>query len=568
MRDRFQLNRGFLLAIDADALLHPYRRYAGLDAPGASLGGWYKGFPGHYLGHWLAACAWTFATDPDQAVLDKANHVVAELNKCQSALRTGYVLAYPEECFDTDEGGLLSRHPVPYYVAHKMIMGLYEMYRWAGNAQALDILCAFVDYLRKRFEGRHPSLDVINEAHGLSEYLYLLSKATGDERYLAFAISLQDPEIVASLAEGVDILTGMHANTMLPAIHSAAQAYEVTGKEVYRRAVANFERMVRARTFATGGSSNEDEKWGPPYTLERFLSSRKNQETCTSYNMMRVHQYLLAWTGDTWYADAYERLLYSSILPIQNERNGQFAYQLPLGYGNRGIPYGHNEWWCCYGTASQAFANLAAGIYAHDQDSIYVTLFVPSEVRWEREDGTVSLHQVTEFPASGKTELRIRADPPTDFGVKVRVPQWLKHPNLRSLKSAYHVKVNGAEVPANIQDSWTTLRRTWKSGDAIEIDMDVPVYTENIVDSMTKFAFLYGPVMLAAATEERISFERGSLLRHCGFANQTLRQVRESMTHIEGETLRFRPIHEDIVLKPLFDLQAGERYQVYFDLLP
>jgi DUF1680 family protein len=154
------------------------------------------------------------------------------------------------------------------------------------------------------------------------------------------------------------------------------------------------------------------------------------------------------------------------------------------------------------------------------------------------------------------------------FGVKVRVPQWLKHPNLRSLKGAYQVKVNGAEVPAVIQDNWTTLHRTWKSGDVIEVDMDVPVYTENIVDSMNEFAFLYGPVTLAAATEERISFDRESLLTHCGFSYQTLRQVRESMTHIEGETLRFRPVHGKVVLKPLFDLQAGESYQVYFDLLP
>ncbi len=42
MLDQFNANHAFFLAIDEDKLLKPFRKRAGLPAPGEDMGGWYN----------------------------------------------------------------------------------------------------------------------------------------------------------------------------------------------------------------------------------------------------------------------------------------------------------------------------------------------------------------------------------------------------------------------------------------------------------------------------------------------------------------------------------------------
>ncbi len=105
----------------------------------------------------------------------------------------------------------------------------------------------------------------------------------------------------------------MHANTTIPEVQGAARAYEVTGEERYRRIVENYwDLAVRQRgMYATGGQTC-GEIWTPMGQQSARLSEM-NQEHCTVYNMMRLSEYLLRWTGEAEYADYYERNLYNGI---------------------------------------------------------------------------------------------------------------------------------------------------------------------------------------------------------------------------------------------------------------
>src|SRR5271154_5237563 len=89
MREQFRAQHATLLALDEDALLKPFRRAAGLPAPGDDLGGWYNasssfnppadmhGFiPGHSFGQYVSGLARAYAVTGNQETRQKVGRLV------------------------------------------------------------------------------------------------------------------------------------------------------------------------------------------------------------------------------------------------------------------------------------------------------------------------------------------------------------------------------------------------------------------------------------------------------------------------------------------------------------
>ena len=96
-------NREYLHYLDADRLLHLFRLRAGLPSSVEPLAGWEAPlcvFQGAFTGNYLTACMLMYLSTGDEALKDKADYMVAELAKCQKAIGTGYLSAFPEMYFD------------------------------------------------------------------------------------------------------------------------------------------------------------------------------------------------------------------------------------------------------------------------------------------------------------------------------------------------------------------------------------------------------------------------------------------------------------------------------------
>src|SRR5215475_5802587 len=140
MLDAAEVNRRFVLGQDVDRLLHNFRRNAGLASSAAPLGGWEapdNELRGHYVGHYLSACALIWASSGDAQARQRGDKIVGVLAECQRARGSGYLSAFPEELFDR----LRDNRPAwaPFYTLHKIMAGLLDMHTLAGNAQALDV---------------------------------------------------------------------------------------------------------------------------------------------------------------------------------------------------------------------------------------------------------------------------------------------------------------------------------------------------------------------------------------------------------------------------------------------
>src|ERR1043165_4039895 len=81
----------YILALDADRLLAPYLREAGLQPKAESYTNWENtGLDGHIGGHYLSALSMMYAATGNQQILQKLNYVLDELKKCQDKNGNGY----------------------------------------------------------------------------------------------------------------------------------------------------------------------------------------------------------------------------------------------------------------------------------------------------------------------------------------------------------------------------------------------------------------------------------------------------------------------------------------------
>jgi DUF1680 family protein len=231
--EALEVNRRYLMALDTDRLLHMFRITAGLPSTAQPLGGWEapdNELRGHFSGHYLSACALLAAQTGDAAVRDRGTHLAAELARCQAAIGTGYLSAFPVDLFDRLRAGQPAW--APFYTLHKIMAGLLDTYTLSGERQALDTLLGMARWTERWVQ---PLSDaemarvLEREYGGMNELLYNLAAATSERRWRELAQRFDRKRILTPLAAGRDELQGLHANTTIPQIIGAARGYELTG---------------------------------------------------------------------------------------------------------------------------------------------------------------------------------------------------------------------------------------------------------------------------------------------------------------------------------------------------
>jgi DUF1680 family protein len=470
-KDAQERDRKYLHDLDADRLLHNFRVTAGLPSTVSPLGGWEAPkceLRGHFVGHYLTACALMYASTGDEKLKAKGDYIIAELAKCQAAMPSkgynkGFLSAYPESFFDRVD----ACKPVwaPYYTLHKIMAGLLDMHQHCGNQQALDVLVKMAGWLKLRVdrlshEQQQKALG--NEHGGMNEIFANLHAVTGNPDHLKLARAFNHEVIFEPLARGEDKLNGLHANTQVPKIIGAAREYELTGEERFATIAKNFWQYVAIdRAYCIGGHS-DSEYFFPVTDFARHLSPA-TAETCNTYNMLKLTRHLFTWEPNPRYMDFYERALYNQILASQDPETGMmyyFASLKPGHFKNYNSPT--DSFWCCTGTGIENHAKYPDTIYAHSADTLYVNLFIASELTW-KEKGLV-VRQETKFPEQNTARLVFQCAKPVKLAVNVR---------------------------------GRIYNREWRDGDTLDIEIPMKLRIEPLPGEPKIVAIFYGPITLA-----------------------------------------------------------------------
>ncbi|HEU5458263.1 MAG TPA: glycoside hydrolase family 127 protein [Terracidiphilus sp.] len=489
-KDMMELNRSYLYSLPNERLAYNFRVTAGIPTDADPLGGWEAPtceLRGHYVGHYLSSCALLHASTGDEFIANKANELVTMLAECQA--KDGYLGAYPTTFYDR-----LRKHErvwAPFYTYHKIMAGLIDMYQHAGNKQALEMATRMADWAYTYAESFTPDdwqHVLLVEQGGMNEASFNLYALTGNTKYRDLGFRFEHHKIFDPLAENKDMLDDNHANTNIPKVIGAARGYELTGNERYRDISRNFYEMVtNHHIYCTGGTSN-GEFWHAPDAIASQLGPAA-EECCCSYNMMKLARHLYGQNPDPKFFDYYERVLYNVRYGTQ-DRNGMLMYYVSLQpglYKTFGTEF--DSFWCCTGTGSEEYAKLNNSIYFHDDNSVYVNLFIPSTLDW-KERG-FRLRQTTKFPEDDRITLTVEAAPSAPTTLKLRVPYWAAQ--------GANYAINGKPLDVSAAPStYVTLDHAWKAGDVVTIEMPLPLHFSTTPDDKQVQAAMYGPIVLAA----------------------------------------------------------------------
>ncbi|KAL9169078.1 hypothetical protein ABFS82_04G056000 [Erythranthe guttata] len=516
-----QTNLEYLLMLDVDSLVWSFRKTAGLSTPGEPYGGWEKPemeLRGHFVGHYLSASAQMWASTHNETLKQKMDALVSALSACQDKLQTGYLSAFPSEFFDRFE----AVKPVwaPYYTIHKILAGLLDQYTLAGNDKALKMTVWMVDYFYGRVQNvikkysieRH-WYSLNEETGGMNDVLYKLYSVTGDDKHLLLAHLFDKPCFLGLLAVKADDISGFHANTHIPVVVGSQMRYEVTGDPLYKEIGTFFMDIVNSsHSYATGGTS-VNEFWTNPKRLADTLNT-ENEESCTTYNMLKVSRHLFRWTKEMAYADYYERALTNGVLTVQRGRDpGVMIYMLPLSHGSskahsyHGWGTKYDSFWCCYGTGIESFSKLGDSIYFEEggkTPSLYIIQYISSSINWRA--GNISLRQEVDPIVSLDQRFRVAftfasTEQHSSGGtatLKFRIPLWTNSDGAKA-------SINGQDLPLLNPGNFLSISKNWSPGDKIIFDLPLSIRTEAIKDDRPEYsslkAIFYGPYLLAGLSD-------------------------------------------------------------------
>ena len=153
---------------------------------------------------------------------------------------------------------------------------------------------------------------------------------------------------------------------------------------------------------------------------------------------------------------------------------------------------------------------LPTWMYAKGSDGLYVNLFVGSTVTVPDVAGTdVEIVQKNGYPWEGNVSLTVNPKETRELAIRVRVPNrqvsalYTATPAANGVRA---IRVNGQAVQPKIENGYAVLKRTWKAGDRIELDLPLEVQRiradERIAANQGRVALKYGPLVYNIEAED------------------------------------------------------------------
>ena len=467
-----QAARTYILSLDADRLLAPFRRNAGLPEKAKAYGNWESsGLDGHTLGHYLSALVNLQVTgnDADGQAAKRLDYILEELELCQEKQGNGRLDGIPKgdelwRALKKRDTGRIRHSWVPWYNVHKTFAGLRDAAVDGKRPKAKKMLLKLADWV----------IDVTSELNdnqfqqmldceygGMNEVFADLASLTGNDRYLEAARRWEHKKVFDPLYAHQDRLTGLHANTQIPKFIGLAQ-YAKVAKDEKRRDAADFvwQTITKHRSVAFGGNSVR-EHFHPADNFAVLMADREGPETCNTYNMLRLSELLFELNPKAEYAAYYEKALFNHILSSINTHTPGFVYFTsvrPAHYRVYSTP--QNCFWCCVGTGMENVGRYGRFIYAHEgANTLYVNLFIDSELKG-------ILRQRTNFPETGKSEIEF----------------------LKPFQGTLYVREG---------DHFTKKVGNWKKGAKLTFTCPMDWHVEMLPDGSDWGAILRGPIVMA-----------------------------------------------------------------------
>lgn len=470
-----------------------YRNYMALDLDGAFLSpfrtrpfadGW------HYIGVGKVIDAGSLFAGytGDAAVADRTSRLIAELLKTRDA--DGYIGTFQPEPAAAQNHRNWALHEQEY-----LLLGLARHWLATGDEKSLKYARELGDYVIKTF-GSDPKPEEVCTA-GLPEAFIVLHRCTGDARYLQFAADIRHGngsleircESLRNWKQTFDTKPA-HVYVMLARCYAQTELYRHEGQP----ALLEMSRYMRRELLRQGGGLNVV---GSASDGEYFSYTQNGAgaigESCVTAYLLRWLDSLMRLDGDLRYGDIMERTIYNALFAAQDPAGRKLRYFAPFT-GER--VYHDQDGFCCPGNFRRIVAELPQKIYYRaGRREVAVNLYTASQATLTLGGGIfVTLAQETDYPNSGRVQIRVTPTKAVAFALRLRIPRWCRNAA---------VTVNNDIPVAARPGRLYRLRRTWEPGDTVTLEMPMPwrlVKGHQMQEG--KVALMRGPVVYCLGTAQ------------------------------------------------------------------
>jgi len=590
-KQAMDLNVTHLLKYTVDRLLYCYRKEAGLPTGGASNYTNWAGLDGHVGGHYLTAMAMQYAATGDAQCKQRMDAMVTELKKCQDAngsdaVFKGYLSGIPDgkalfRRVKGGETGAVWDGWVPWYNIHKTYAGLRDAWVYGGNETAKAMFLSLCDWgisICAGLTDAQMQSMLGNEHGGVNEMYADAYQMTNDAKYLAAAKRFSHKWLLDAMAKSTDNLDDVHANTQVPKAVGFIRIGEVANDNTYYKAADFFwETVTTKRSIALGGNSR-NEFFPKASACMDYINGREGVESCNTHNMMKLTEGLFRMKPDAKYADFYERAMFNHILSTQHPTHGGYVYFTPAHPRHYRVYSAPDvAMWCCVGTGMENHTKYGQFIYTHTSDSLFVNLFVASELDWSNRG--IQVKQETKFPDQSNTVLTINTNAQKAFKLCIRHPYWVPKGKMKVIIETDTLGLDSEP------SSYVIIPRTWNGGEVVTVSLPMQFNTEELINVPSYSAIMCGPIVMGAKTgTDGLTGLIADAGRMGHVASGTLMDVssapklkidrstfRSKFQPVSGKTLTFKApdifqnsADANLVFEPFFRIHDA-RYMMYWN---
>ncbi len=392
---------------------------------------------------------------------------------------------------------------------------LYEAaaahYLATGKKNLLDIALKSANLIDKEFG---PGKLAYYPGHQVTEMgLVKLFRVTGDERFLNLAKYFLD------IRKGGDEYNQAH----LPVFeqdkivgHAVRATYmysgmadvaAMTGDDAYSKPLVKiWDDLISTKYYITGGigSSGSNEGFGEPYDLPNMMAYC---ETCASIGLVFWNHRMFLLTGDKKYYDVLERTLYNGFLSGVSLSGDHFFY--PNVLESRG-QHARSEWFgcaCCPSNVCRFLPSIPGYIYAVKGNELYTNLYMSNISKIRIDDIDSEIEQVTDYPLSGKINIKLSPAKNAKFTLKLRIPDWVSgqavpsdlYKMINNNAAEISLKLNGSKADYTIENGYIAINEEWSANDKIELEFQMEIKkieaNEKVKANEDRFSIQRGPLM-------------------------------------------------------------------------
>ncbi|QDV45468.1 Non-reducing end beta-L-arabinofuranosidase [Stieleria neptunia] len=447
---------------------------------------------------WMEAAMYVYAINKDPRILEELDEIITVIGHAQA-----------------DDGYLSTQITIPglkrfsnrqyheLYNSGHLLTSACIHHRVTGKTNFLDIAVKHADYLYDLFEPQPKALARFGFNQTQIMGLVELYRTTKDKRYLQLAeifINMRgksppEPDETVRFKMVGDMVQERkplrketeavgHAVLALYFYAGAADVAAETGERALIDALDRlWENVVHQKMYITGacGQTHHGASSRVDFVHEAFIGEytmpnlTAYNETCANLCNAMFSLRMLGIHGESKYADIMELVMFNSGLSGISADGTHYLYSNPLRVIHGARDYSalvtetpdrqpYLECFCCPPNLVRTVAQLSGWAYSLSQDGVAVNLYGGNRLDTTLLDGsTLKRTQDTRYPWDGAVNITIQSCKQAPFEILVRIPDWAE---------ATDVRVNGKDLGvATRPGTYATIKRQWKAGDVIAIDM-------------------------------------------------------------------------------------------------